>query len=73
MKTNAAAGNPLPVGTVVSTLPAGCTPKVVGSVEYRVCGNNFCRAAFQGSTLVYVTAQPQRRDSAPARSRVPWP
>ena len=53
-----AAGKPLPVGTVVSTLPAGCTPKVVGGVEYRVCGNDFYRAAFQGSTLVYVTAQP---------------
>ena len=53
-----AAGKPLPVGTVVSTLPAGCTAKVVGGVEYRVCGNDFYRAAFQGSTLVYVTAQP---------------
>jgi hypothetical protein len=53
-----AAGKPLPVGTVVSTLPAGCTPKVVGGVEYRVCGNDFYRAAFQGSTLVYVTTQP---------------
>ncbi len=52
------AGKPLPVGTVVSTLPAGCTPKVVGGVEYRVCGSDFYRAAFQGSTLVYVTAQP---------------
>ncbi len=53
-----AAGKPLPVGTVVSTLPAGCTPKVVSGVEYRVCGSDFYRAAFQGSTLVYVTAQP---------------
>ena len=53
-----ASGKPLPVGTVVSTLPAGCTPKVVGGVEYRVCGNDFYRAAFQGSALVYVTAQP---------------
>ena len=60
-----AAGTSLPVGTVVPALPAGCTPKTVGGVAYRVCGNDFCRAAFQGSTLVYVTAQPQRRDSAP--------
>ena len=52
------AAGKLPVGTVVSTLPPGCTKKVVGGVEYRVCGENFYRAAFQGSTLVYVTAQP---------------
>jgi hypothetical protein len=54
----AAAGTPLPLGTVVATLPAGCTPKVVGGVEYHACGSNFYRAAFQGPTLVYVTAQP---------------
>lgn len=54
----AAAGNPLPLGTVVSALPGGCTKKVVSGVEYHVCGNNFYRAAFQGSALVYVTAQP---------------
>jgi len=53
------AGKPLPVGTVVSTLPAGCTPKPVGGVEYYACGGNFYRAAFQGNNLVYVTAQPQ--------------
>jgi hypothetical protein len=54
----ASAGGPLPVGTVVPTLPAGCTPKTVGGVAYHVCGSNVYRAAFQGSTLVYVTAQP---------------
>ena len=53
-----AAGKSLPVGTVVPALPAGCTPKTVGGVAYHVCGNDFYRAAFQGSTLVYVTAQP---------------
>ena len=53
-----AAGKSLPVGTVVPTLPAGCTPKAVGGVAYHVCGNDFYRAAFQGSTLVYVTAEP---------------
>jgi hypothetical protein len=54
----AGAGKSLPVGTVVPSLPAGCTPKTVGGVAYHVCGNDFYRAAFQGSTLVYVTAQP---------------
>jgi hypothetical protein len=48
----------LPVGTVVSALPAGCSTKPIGGVEYYACGSNYYRAAFQGSQLVYVTAQP---------------
>ena len=55
----AAAGNPLPLGTVVAALPAGCTSTPVGGVEYYYCGGNFYRAVFQGNTLVYVTAQPK--------------
>jgi len=55
----AASGKPLPLGTVVSTLPAGCTSTPVGGVDYFYCGGNFYRAAFQGSNLVYVTAQPK--------------
>ena len=54
----AAAGKPLPLGTVVSTLPAGCTSTPVGGVNYFYCGGNFYRAVFQGNSLVYVTAQP---------------
>ena len=54
-----AAGNPLPLGTVVPALPAGCTSTPVGGVEYYYCGGNFYRAVFQGNTLVYVTAQPK--------------
>jgi hypothetical protein len=54
----AAAGQPLPLGTVVSTLPAGCTSTPVGGVEYYHCGGNFYRAVFQGNQLVYVTAKP---------------
>ena len=55
----AVAGNPLPLGTVVPALPAGCTSTPVGGVEYYYCGGNFYRAVFQGNTLVYVTAQPK--------------
>ena len=55
----AATGKPLPLGTVVSTLPAGCTSTPVGGEEYYYCGGNFYRAAFQGNQLVYVTAQPK--------------
>ncbi len=54
----AAAGTPLPLGTVVSALPAGCTSTPTGGVEYFYCGGNFYRAAFQGNTVVYVTAKP---------------
>ena len=49
---------PLPLGTVVSALPAGCTPMEAGGVQYYHCGDNYFRAAFQGDTLVYVTASP---------------
>jgi len=54
----AAAGKSLPLGTVVSALPAGCTSTPVGGVNYYYCGGNFYRAVFQGNQLVYVTAQP---------------
>jgi hypothetical protein len=54
----ATAGEPLPLGTVVGSLPAGCVSTPVAGVAYFYCGGNFYRAAFQGSNLVYVTAKP---------------
>jgi hypothetical protein len=54
----AATGAPLPLGTVVAALPAGCVATPVGGVEYYYCGGNFYRAAFQGNQLVYVTTKP---------------
>ena len=51
-------GQALPLGTVVPALPAGCTQVTQGGVQYSKCGANYYRAAFQGSNLVYVTAQP---------------
>ena len=53
-----AAGEPLPVGTVVPKLPEGCTSKTIGGVEYHECGGNYFRAAFQENNLVYVTTVP---------------
>lgn len=47
-----------PIGTVVSTLPAGCSPVDIDGVEYHKCGPDYYRAAFQGNNLVYVTTQP---------------
>lgn len=54
----AAGGEPLPLGTVVSSLPSGCTSKAEGGVQYYYCGGNYYRAVFQGNNLVYVTARP---------------
>ena len=56
--TPAADSEPLPLGTVVHSLPAGCTSTPVGGVNYYYCGGNFYRSAFQGNNLVYVTAKP---------------
>jgi hypothetical protein len=48
----------LALGTVVSTLPAGCVATPVGGVQYNHCGNDYYRAVFQGNDLVYVTTPP---------------
>jgi hypothetical protein len=55
----AATGKPLPMGTVVAALPAGCTTTPVGGVNYYYCGGNFYKAVYEGSTLKYVTTQPK--------------
>lgn len=56
---SAGSGAPLPLGTVVPALPAGCSPAPVGGVQYYQCGGNFYQAVFEGSTLKYVTTKPQ--------------
>jgi hypothetical protein len=55
----APSGVPLPLGTVVSALPAGCVPTPVGEVNYYYCGGNFYQAVYEGSTLKYVTTKPE--------------
>ncbi|MEJ2174104.1 MAG: hypothetical protein P8Y76_04150 [bacterium] len=54
-----ALGKELPLGTVVSKLPGGCTSTPAGGIEYYYCDGNFYRAMFQGNSLVYVTARPK--------------
>jgi hypothetical protein len=49
----------LPLGKVVPTLPAGCTPTPVGGVNYYYCGGYFYKAVYEGSTLKYVTTKPE--------------
>ena len=48
----------VPLGTIVSSLPAGCTATVIGNVDYRLCAGTYYRATFQGSSLVYVATTP---------------
>lgn len=55
----AAPGKPLPIGTVVASLPSGCTPTPVGNVNYYYCGGNFYQAVYEGSQLKYITAKPK--------------
>ena len=52
----AAAG--LPVGTMVPSLPPGCTSTVINGVNYFNCGGVFYRAGFQGNNVVYVVSTP---------------
>jgi hypothetical protein len=47
----------VPIGTVVQTLPAGCTSVDVSGVSYSDCGGVFYKAAFQGNNLVYVVVE----------------
>jgi hypothetical protein len=47
----------VPIGTVVQTLPAGCSSVVVNDVSYSDCGGVFYKAAFQGNNLMYVVVE----------------
>jgi hypothetical protein len=52
----AAAG--LPIGTMVPSLPPGCTSTVIGGVNYFQCGGVYYRAGFQGNSIVYIVSAP---------------
>lgn len=46
------------IGSIVTSLPPGCTQVTKNGVAYQDCGGVFYRAAFQGGNLIYVVAQP---------------
>ena len=48
----------LPIGTVVTVLPAGCVTLDINNVKYYQSGSNYYMAAYQGNTMVYVTSNP---------------
>jgi membrane protein involved in colicin uptake len=58
-RQQAAAAGPLPMGTVVGSLPPGCAAAPSGGVTYYKCGGNTYQAVFEGSTLKYVTTTPK--------------
>lgn len=49
---------PPPIGTMVAMLPPGCTPTKLNGVDYQRCGSTYYAVALQGSTVVFVVAQP---------------
>ena len=53
-----AATGSVAIGSVVTALPAGCTPTTISGVQYQHCAGAYYRAAFQGNNLVYVVTQP---------------
>jgi len=53
----AKASSGIPVGTVVQSLPSGCTAVTVSGVQYQECSGSFYKAAFQGNNLVYVVVE----------------
>lgn len=50
--------SPLPIGSQLSSLPAGCSNAVVKSVEYYSCGPNWFKPMF-GNSGVYYQVVPQ--------------
>lgn len=51
------AGSGVPIGTIVTALPAGCTAITVSNSQYQDCAGSFYKAAFQGNNLVYVVVE----------------
>jgi hypothetical protein len=51
-------GSSVPLGTIVTTLPAGCVSTPISGVNYFDCRGVYYRAAFQSNNLVYVVSQP---------------
>ena len=48
----------MPVGTIVTALPAGCVPTNLNGVSYMRCGSTYFKTVMMGSSLVFVVAQP---------------
>ena len=53
----APAGSP-PVGTIVTSLPPGCSGTKLNGVDYQRCGSTYYEAKMMGNNLIFVVAQP---------------
>jgi len=54
----AAAKAPPPVGTIVTTLPPGCSQTKLNNVDYMRCGSTYYKPTMAGDAVVFVVAQP---------------
>ncbi|GAB2187748.1 DUF6515 family protein [Roseibium sp. LAB1] len=50
----------LAVGTIVASLPSGCTQVVVNGIAYQQCGNVWYAPQYQGTTINYIVVNPPR-------------
>jgi hypothetical protein len=48
----------LPIGTIVSALPAGCASLQLKGTNYFNCQGTYFRPAYQGQDLVYIVEKP---------------
>ena len=53
-----AAGSAVPIGTMVPSLPSGCSSTVINGVNYFNCAGVYYRAGFQGNNIVYIVSAP---------------
>jgi hypothetical protein len=53
-----AAASALPIGTMVPSLPPGCTSTVISGVNSFNCAGVYYRAGFQGNNIVYIVSAP---------------
>ncbi len=47
----------LAIGTVVATLPSGCTNLTSGGTTYHSCGGVYYKPAFQSNNVVYIVVE----------------
>lgn len=56
----APAASHVPIGTVVQTLPGGCSAIAVSGVSYSECGGVYYKAVSQGNNLAYIVVEKPR-------------
>jgi hypothetical protein len=50
--------SPPAVGSIVTTLPAGCTQTKLNKIDYMRCGSTYYKPAMVGDKVVFVVSQP---------------